>query len=117
MENLILINYLSKLDWFYILTFILLGYAVNHCRVRKTIQHTVKLTAWTRYRVALTGIVYGIALYFIRGYSLAHTEVLISSFVFALVFHKLIIDGIISALGGKKSSDQPYGNPDTESEL
>lgn len=89
-------NYVSSLDWAYILTFIVLAYGINHYWIKRKIQKVTKVKSKTRYRTAIVGMLYGLALYLIRGYELAKVECLFSSLVFALVFHKLIIDGIIA---------------------
>ncbi len=100
METLTLIisniqNYMTSLDWSYINTFIILCYGINHYKVTEGLQKVTGAQTRTRYRVILVGIAYGIALYFLRGYSVQHIENLFQSFVFALVFHKFIVEALL----------------------
>ncbi|MBS1635358.1 MAG: hypothetical protein JST26_05500 [Bacteroidetes bacterium] len=100
METLTLIitsiqNYVASLDWSYILTFIILCYGINHYKVKEGLQKATGTQTRTRYRVILIGLVYGVILYFLRGYTIAHIENLFQSFVFALVFHKFMIESFL----------------------
>jgi hypothetical protein len=88
-------KYVTSLDWAYIWTFIIIGYGMNHYKISQTLKKATKVSSKTRYKMAIIGLVYGIALYFIRGYDISHVEILFQSFVFALVFHKLFVDGLI----------------------
>ncbi len=97
-------NYLNTLDWMYILTFILIGYLVNYCKLTILITKWAKIRIRTRYRVAIVGGLYGMILYFIRGYSYREIETLLASFVFALVFHKLLIEVLVNRFFSKTSS-------------
>ncbi|MCB9448699.1 MAG: hypothetical protein H6585_10180 [Flavobacteriales bacterium] len=90
-------EYIIGLDWSYIMTFITIAYGFNHYRIRQGLQKT-GIRAGTKYRVAIVGVLYGAALYFIRGYQIAQAEVLFQSFVFALVFHKLILESLLPKL-------------------
>ena len=83
--------YVSGLDWAYILTFIVIAYGINHSKVAEKIGKATKLKTEKKYRTALIGIVYGIA----RGIDLAKIEGLFQSFVFAIVFHNLIIETVM----------------------
>lgn len=94
-------TYVSSLDWAYILTFIVIAYGINHHKVTEKLRKTTRIKSKTRYRTAIVGVLYGIALYFIRGYELPKVECLFQSFVFAMVFHKLIIDGVMKYIGKK----------------
>ena len=96
-------HYVASLDWAYILTFIVIAYGINNYWVKDKIQKATKVKAKTRYRTAIVGVLYGIGIYFIRGYELAKVECLFQSFVFAFVFHKLIIDGVMQYIGNKLS--------------
>ncbi|MCH3884526.1 hypothetical protein [Tenacibaculum aquimarinum] len=91
-------NYLNSLDWSYILTFIVIAYGLNHYRATDFFYEVFKLKIATRYRVFIIGLVYGIALYFIRGYQLKMIEYLLQSFAFALVFHKLLLEKFLNRL-------------------
>lgn len=94
-------NYVSSLDWAYILTFIVIAYGINHYWVKEKIKKATKVKSKTRYRTAIVGLLYGIGIYFIRDYELANVECLFQSFVFAIVFHKLIIEGVVAFIGKK----------------
>lgn len=91
-------NYLNSLDWAYILTFIVIAYGLNHYRATDFFYEVFKLKIATRYRVFLIGLVYGIALYFIRGYKLKMIECLLQSFAFTLVFHKLLLEKFLNKI-------------------
>jgi hypothetical protein len=98
-------NYLNSLDWAYILTFIVIAFGLNHYRAKDFFYEIFKIKIATRYRVFIIGLVYAIALYFIRGYQLKMVERLLQSFAFALVFHKLILDKLLIRLFQTKSKD------------
>lgn len=100
-------GYVSSLDWAYILTFIVIAYGINHYWVKDKIHKATKVKARTRYRTAIVGVLYGAGLYFIRGYELAKVECLFQSFVFAFVFHKLIIDQVMKYAGRKLLGSVP----------
>jgi hypothetical protein len=89
-------GYVSSLDWAYILTFIIISYGINHYWVKDKIKKTTKVKSKTRYRTVIVGVLYAVALYFVRGYNLEKIECLFQSLVFALVFHQLIIDGVMN---------------------
>lgn len=91
-------NYISSLDWAYILTFILIAYGLNHYKVTDWFYKLTNLKIRTRYRVLIIGVLYGILLYFIRGYSIKKVECLLRSFVFAMVFHKLLLEIILNKI-------------------
>ena len=92
-------NYVSSLDWAYIITFIIIAYGINNNMVKARIKKVTKVRSKTRYRVAFIGLLYAMALYFIRDYSIAKVERLFQSFVFAIVFHKFIIEGLTKYIG------------------
>ncbi len=94
-------HYITQLDWMYILTFILIAYGINNRWMTSTLKKTTNLRIKTRYRITFVGIAYATALYFIRGYTLLAVENLFQSFVFALVFHKLIIDTLLGFIRRK----------------
>ncbi|QKX05375.1 hypothetical protein HN014_10765 [Aquimarina sp. TRL1] len=87
-----IIAYLNTLDWSYIITFILLCYAINHYAFTQWIKNGLGITLKTRYRVLLVGLLYGIVIFFIRAYTLSQIERLFRSFIFAVVFHKFILE-------------------------
>lgn len=94
-------NYISGLDWSYIITFIIICYGINHYKIKEGITSATGKQTRTRYRVVLIGLVYGIILFFIRGYKLSQVETLLQSFIFALVFHKLVIEALVYWLAKK----------------
>tara|TARA_R100001377_G_scaffold49580_1_gene28772 strand:+ start:587 stop:907 length:321 start_codon:yes stop_codon:yes gene_type:complete len=98
-------NYLNSLDWAYILTFIVFAYGLNHYRATDFFYEVFKIKIATRYRVFIIGLLYGIALYFIRGYQLKMIECLLQSFAFALVFHKLLLEKFLNKLFQTKPKD------------
>jgi hypothetical protein len=110
-----LANYVVGLDWSYIMTFILSAYIINHSPVSNGISKVIQVKARTRYRIALVGLILGVVLFLLRGYTLDKVEVLLHSFAFALVFHKLILDGIFQYLGASRSATPP-GNPSPPSQ-
>lgn len=85
-------QYLIQLDWGFIITFIILAYGVNQNKVSGRISKVIGLKTKTRYRTTLLGLVYGSFLFIVRGYEITQVEGLVQSLVFALVFHKLLIE-------------------------
>lgn len=85
--------YILSLDWPYIITFIILGFGINHYFLQHSIKTGVRKRS--RYRIALVGIVYGAALFFIRSSSIKEVERLLQSFIFSIVFHKLVIESLL----------------------
>ena len=90
-----LVEYLNSLDWAYIFTLILIVYVLNSVSAKKLYYKFFGLKVSTRYRVLIIGVLYGIIVYFIRDYTINKIEKLLQSFVFALVFHKLLIDKVV----------------------
>ncbi len=88
-------SYMTSLDWQYIITFIIICYGINHYKVKEGLQKATGTHTRTRYRVIIIGILYGISLYFLRGYKLQQIENLFQSFIFALVFHKFIVEALL----------------------
>lgn len=86
-------QYVAGLDWAYMLTFICITIGINSVCLNSKKRPVIQTR--TRYRVALIGLLYGITLYFTRSYSIKQAEILFQSFVFALVFHKLIVEAIL----------------------
>lgn len=89
-------QYIIELDWSYIFTFIIIAYGINQLNVKRKIKSILHITTPTRYRTAITGVLYGIMLYFLRGDHPADIECLFRSLIFAMVFHKLIIDTCVT---------------------
>ena len=96
-------HYLNSLDWAYIITFILITYALNNAKVLPWVAKVTRLHIATRYRVLIVGLLYGVFIYFLREYSIAKVECLIQSFVFAMVFHKLILEKIVAQFSFKSN--------------
>jgi len=88
-------SYMTSLDWQYIITFIIICYGINHYKVKEGLQKATGTQTRTRYRVIIIGVVYAIGLYFLRGYRLQQIENLFQSFIFALVFHKFIVEALL----------------------
>ena len=88
-------NYMKLLDWQYIITFIIICYGMNHYKVKEGLQKATGTHTRTRYRVIIIGVLYGTGLYFLRGYKLLQIENLFQSFIFALVFHKFIVEALL----------------------
>ncbi len=88
-------SYMTSLDWQYIITFIIICYGINHYKVKEGLQKATGTQTRTRYRVIIIGVVYAIGLYFLRGYKLKQIENLFQSFIFALVFHKFIVEALL----------------------
>ncbi|WP_346881311.1 hypothetical protein [uncultured Algibacter sp.] len=98
-----IVQYINGLDWSYIITFILLAHALNYSKVLDWLFKITKLKIQTRYRVMFIGLLYGIFLFFLRSYNTDKIETLLQSFVFAMVFHKLIIEKVLQQILGQKT--------------
>jgi hypothetical protein len=103
-----IIGYLNALDWGYIITFILISYAINYYKVTQWIVNGLGISIRTRYRVLIIGIVYAVFIFFIRGYRLMGVERLLQSFVFAVVFHKFILELLLERIFPKKEQLQNH---------
>lgn len=97
----IFINYINGLDWPYIFSFLIIGYAINTEMAKHTLKKVIGTCAKTRYRIALLGLLYGTLLFYLRGMLLSDIEPLLHSFVFAIVFHKLILDSLVAYFKNK----------------
>ncbi len=102
-------NYLAQLDWAYVFTFILIAYFINAQKVRRVFIQVINVKISTRYRVALIGLLYGVLVFFLRGAQWELIEGLLQSFVFAMVFHKLIIDTIMRNTFLKLKTTREHG--------
>ena len=98
-----ILQYINSLDWSYIITFILLTHAINYSKVVAWIFRITKLKIQTRYRVVFIGLVYGIFLFFLRDYNSSNIEPLLQSFVFAMIFHKLILEKFMQQILKQKT--------------
>ncbi len=99
----ILLSYISQLDWTYIFTLIIIGYGLNNTTVANKFKKVFKFTLPKRFRILIIGFVYAIALYFVREYDISHVDGLFQSFVFAMVFHKLLVDTLVKFIHRKVS--------------
>lgn len=88
-------TYMNELDWRYIFTFIIISYGINHYKVARGLTLLTGRRTRTKYRMLILGALYGIAVYFIRGYKFYEMERLFQSYIFALVFHKFLIEGLL----------------------
>lgn len=113
MENLIsvLIGYVTGLDWTYIMTFILLAYLVNSIRIGWEWHWLSGIKIRTRFKVAVIGIAWATLVYLMRGRSPGLAESLINSFVFAIVFHKIILDTVIQYFKPKWEEEPDHTDP------
>jgi hypothetical protein len=98
----IIYTYLKSLDWFYIITLILLSsILVKDKRLSMIPEIPIKtalLNVRKGWRVVVIGIAYGTLLYWIRGLGKKDIELLIQSLIFALVFHELLIKSLIRVI-------------------
>lgn len=92
-------DYVAGLDWPYILTFTVIAYGLTHWCLKNGWKAVTRRRSRTKYRIAVVGLLYGIALFYIRGYALQKVESLLASYAFALLFHELIIEGVMRFLG------------------
>ncbi len=110
--------YINNLDWAYILTLIALSYFVTRDgvltkgnfgrigwvnRIRPALLSIPE--AW---RVFILGITYGFFLKFLRNYhGKDWVENMFNSLVFAMVFHKLFLNKLLSKLDNKIFPQKP----------
>lgn len=110
-------NYLSALDWPYMLTMIVISYFMtNHpylgCIVAKSNSTMAKIIlslkaislAW---KVFIIGIIYAFIIAYIRDYhGKAHIESLLQSLIFVMVFYKLLVSKLADTLTDKLTTDK-----------
>lgn len=101
-------HYFQSLDWAFIITFIILAYGLNQVKITSRITRKTGFRLRTRYRTAILGVLYGTFLYFIRDYEITHLENLLQSFVFALVFHKLLLELALKSIREKLGNHQRF---------
>ena len=111
----IVLAYFSRLDWTYILTFILIAAFLKRDGAISWLPEWIRnpmMKVPVTWRVLLLGIVYGGLLYWLRGYhGRAPVENMISSLVFAMVFHGTIIQYISGYIDKKFNA---WLEPDAE---
>ena len=88
-------DYVTNLDWAYIISFILLASWVNQSQVKCHLSRVFKFKLRTRYRTLLIGLVYAFLVFIIRGGDSAQIEGLLTSLIFAMIFYKMILDQLI----------------------
>lgn len=93
-----LMSYLVGLDWSFIVTFILLAYAINQPKTTALFTRLFKYRLRTRYRTLIVGVVYATTIFFLRGKALDQVELLFKSLLFAMIFHKLMIEQVVRLL-------------------
>lgn len=103
------VEYLNQLDWLYIITITIISYfmsrdqLITHTKLDnvkwiKKVRPTL-LSVPAAWRVLLVGIIYGTFLHYIRGYhGKDWVEGMVNSLIFAMVFHKLFLNRILSKL-------------------
>lgn len=107
-------EYIRSLDWFYILSFILFASLLNSNESKKALFKITGFKAQTRYRTTLFGVGYAIVVFLIRGSKPDVAEELLRSFLFTLVFHKLIVDRLNLHLGLSKTKRKPGADPEKD---
>ena len=107
-------QYMSSLDWSYIITFILLTYGANQPKSKAFFFKIFKVRLKTRYRTLIIGVLYGVALFFIRGKDPELIEQLFKALLFAMIFHKLLIDQTVQFLDKKLNKAQTSGYTSTD---
>jgi len=91
-----ILPFLEKLEWIYIITFILLCY--NYQMIERNIKVAFLSKIKTRFKVALIGICYTPVYYYLWGLGKEDIGYLFSSFLVSFAFHKLLVDIIINAI-------------------
>lgn len=111
-----LIDYVTELDWSFIVTFILLAYGANQPKARRFFKKMCWCSLRTRYRTLLVGFLYGALLFVLRGSDTGQIEPLFKALIFAMTFHQLLIDRVIHFFtsGIRKPSDNPSMKSDDD---
>ncbi len=94
-----ILPFLEKLEWMYIITFILIGYGYQS--IEQNIKWKFLKGIKKRFKVALIGLIYAPLYYLIWGLEKEQLSGLFSSFLISFAFHKLLVDAIIGALKQK----------------
>jgi len=107
-------NFLNTLDWMYIFSFILITYVIQYYKlpelISKGIQSILKNkyqvpTIRNRYQVLIIGFIYGVLIFFVRGYDLEKVLNLSLSFFLATTFHKFLLELVFERFFPKKVLD------------
>ena len=91
-------DYILGLDWAYMLTFTILCFAIENSVNQDQLKRRISFLPQKKYRVFFAGSLYGALIYFIRNYSPVNIERLFQSFVFVLVFHKMLLEQFLKFL-------------------
>jgi len=91
-----ILPFLAKLEWIYIITFILLCYGYQS--IEEQIKWKPLKKVKTRFKVALIGLLYAPLYYFLWGLEKDQIGILFSSFLVSFTFHKLLVDAVIGAI-------------------
>ncbi len=101
-------HYFQQLDWTFIITFIVLVYGLHRSPLLKWLGNAIGFELPKRYRVLLVGILYGSFIFWLRDGGKTTLESLVQSLVFAMVFHKLLLDFLLRKLTSKSNTDQIF---------
>jgi hypothetical protein len=91
-----MLPFLAKLDWIYIITFILICYGYQS--IEKHINWKFIKGIKKRFKVALIGLLYAPIYYLLWGLEKDQIGILFSSFLISFAFHKLLVDAIIGTI-------------------
>lgn len=91
-----ILPFLAKLEWMYIITFILLCYGYQS--IEEQIKWKLLKQLKTRFKVAIIGLLYAPLYYLLWGLEKEQIGILFSSFLVSFAFHKLLVDAVIGAL-------------------
>jgi Mn2+/Fe2+ NRAMP family transporter len=100
-------NFLNTLDWVYIFSFILITQAIMYYRVPQFIGRGTGIKIRNRYQVLIIGLIYGIIVFFVRGYDLPKVLSLFISFLLATTFHKFLLESVFEKIFPKKVIETP----------
>ena len=91
-----ILPFLAKLEWVYIITFILICYGYQSIEEHINWQFLKEIKK--RFKVALIGLLYAPIYYLLWGLEKEQIGILFSSFLVSFAFHKLLVDAIIGAI-------------------
>lgn len=94
----LIVNFVFDLNWTYILSFIMLAYLATYLTKVENIKFP------RRYLVAILGVIYAAGLAIFKSYNIDQIDTLIQSFLFALGFHKLLIEKLVSFIQNRLSA-------------
>jgi len=102
LEQLVL--YINQLNWAYILTYILMAYAIKEITksnpVIRKLSKYVHLQWWS----LLCGVLYGFLFVFLWGYDIRKVLWLLQSLIFAIAFEKIIVTKLANLLKSNSHS-------------